>query len=235
MLTICALFYGDYPDLAARLLKSLDQAVTTISDFRFATNAANPDTVAMAKDFLLRHTDKTSANRPNVLQINKENRRKYPVMRDLLYGSGSIPPLQNQYVMWFDDDSYVKEPDAIAKALRRIQESDVSLLGEIWKWTYKPGQVDWIRSQPWCPTGAAIPAVASFVTGGWWIASMAALRSLDYPWTTLEHNGGDVMLSTALKLNRYKISNYKDGFAVNVEKRRGLSLTPVGQLGRRAT
>lgn len=232
MLTVCALFYGDFPDLAARLLLPLSQADTSVLDFRFATNAASPETLKRVQTAAARHKA--------LVHINPENRLKYPVMRELIYGDGkAIPPITTPYVMWFDDDSYIKQPSKFfQKTLQQFEQSGADLFGHIWTQNLVGQQDVWVRDQPWY---IGQPEVGpgykvSFATGGWWLAKLAALQSLNYPWPELEHRGGDVMLSLALRQQGFKLKNFTDGLAINADahgrhgksKRRGVDQPYIG-------
>jgi hypothetical protein len=65
---------------------------------------------------------------------------------------------------------------------------------------------------------------------------MAALRALDYPWPSLDHRGGDVMLGEALVQSGLTAWHYHDNAAINADatgrdgeaKRRGFDNAPIG-------
>ena len=73
--TICALLYGDHPDLADRCLRSIVDTVGESAALRIGLNAVSPPVAAWVKAWA----------RPDEIWESAENICKYPMMRRLFY------------------------------------------------------------------------------------------------------------------------------------------------------
>jgi ADP-heptose:LPS heptosyltransferase len=240
--TICVLCYGAYPGLAIRCIDSIKN--TTVKeeiDLRVGCNDCCPDTIRYLQDQNI-----------TKLYINNDNKLKYPAMRDMFWDREH--PITTDYVIWFDDDSFVVDGGWLAKLSAMIDVNEKDGVGAYgWKFThdfgfyYKAGhdpsqwfkQGTWYRNCNWyagpgrditSPNGTII----QFVTGGWWCIKTDAIRKCDIPDTRLKLNGGDITIGAQLYQNGFKIYN------MNIDKKlvfssgaepRGLS--HVGRVGKK--
>lgn len=240
--TICVLLFGDHTVLGHRCLSSIIRACSAAvpAHLRVGLNAVSNRTerfvaTLIESGFLLEdHVWRSAANI-----------HKYPMMRRMFYDKDR--PIETPYVMWFDDDSFIKEEmvGASPSFLQRVLDTmdppagskaaAAAMCGAIYTMGLMGSQQQFIEDQPWY-RGKKIPHSVHFATGGWWTISTSALRQLDYPWPNLDHRGGDVMLGHSLVQNNLVLANFRDGIAVNADgegreskaKRRGFDQTPIG-------
>lgn len=229
-LTVCALCYGDHADLARRCLGSIftELPELPVSQLRIGLNAVGKAT----QDFVAAACESERLLESNIWQ-SSQNIHKYPMMRRMFYGR----PLTTRYVMWFDDDSFLR-PGAGAAAVRNAlatAREGAELIGAIYTIALQGRQEAWIKAQPW-HTGKPIDRRVLFVTGGWWLADVQALRSVDYPWPALDHRGGDVMLGACGHQQGWRLRSGPSGVAINADAagvsarspRRGFDQPPIG-------
>ncbi len=227
--TICALGFGEYAAQIGRCLRSLTAHLPSplVQEVRVALNAPTEETWRIVERAL---DDMPVDN--TVLTTSKNNRGKYPAMRDLLYTRG---PIKTSYVMWFDDDSWIQTQEPLFFEHCAALAAGADLVGAPYRQAFLPGQREWIVQQPWY-RGRPFNNKAAFFQGAWWIARTEALRSIDYPWPELFHNGGDVMLGVAAVQNNWRTRTTRRGVAINADDagnescgpRRGLSTKPIG-------
>ena len=112
-------------------------------------------------------------------------------------------PLETEYAVWFDDDSYVAP--GWWPALAAVMESGAQYIGQPWWVHYLPGQADMIRSMPWY---REIPfddrdgkPGTWFMTGGFMAIRSECLKVANFPdvdfvWKDerLQQYGGDTLL-----------------------------------------
>jgi hypothetical protein len=195
--TICALLFGDYPHLAQRCLESLGgfPADCAVRIYGNAISPATQECVVRLRQPRWR------------VQLFSENRHKYPVMREALYGAEAVT---TPYLIWLDDDSYFQFPPRLRPAawLAQVDQAlvDHVLLGSPYVIPPSGRQRQWIEHQPWYRNVPVRPRI-SFCTGGGWAARVKALRQLDYPWPALDHRGGDVMLGEAFRQQGWRCGN----------------------------
>lgn len=224
--TVCALLYGDYPDLARRCLEPLFKLNELgLIELRVGLNEVCDDT----SNYVLSRRDSITTREANP-QIFK-----YPMMRELFYSK----PITTDYLMWFDDDSYIKA-DNLTLWLSSIEKDMEScdMLGSVYGIKYGADQRAWCETQPWY-RGKPIPQFPRFATGGWWCIRTDVLRTYDWPIKELKHCGGDVALGILLAQNDLKLRHTKEGVAINADssgkesaaQRRGASKTerPIGK------
>lgn len=219
--TAAALLYGDYPELAVRCLAPLREAAALgLVELRVGANAVSPRVLATISDLSP--------------VVSPYNIGKYPMMRWLLDRATS------DFVTWFDDDSYITtSPDAFFADLAGVM-ADTDLAGSVYTIALRPGQREWIAQQPWYKANPKIHSDefrrVQFCTGGWWCARVSKLREIGYPWSSLFHNGGDVMLGVAAAQQGWRVTSYNKGVAINADAsgkesaapRRGLDTLPIG-------
>lgn len=226
--TVCALLYGDHPELAQRCLDPLlRDVVFPREQLRIATNAISDRT----KQYLdTKHHEYTS-------YFHDENKYKYPVMREMIHGS---PRITTPYTMWFDDDSYITQPlDAWLPQVARVMEQ-ADIIGSQYSMNWQGQQQSFVRQQPWY--AGKDPAERKrivFVTGGWWTIRTELLYRYDYPWPALQHNGGDTMLGELCYQQGLRMRQFRTGVCINADARgvesasprRGYSSPPLGMKG----
>lgn len=203
MFTVMALFYGDYPGLAAKLLNSLSPQTLT-RDFRFGLNDVSTATAKVVNDWV----DKYRGRCPITVYQPSENAGKYPLMRVMLRDTKTA---LGSHIMWFDDDSYLDvKPawwDNVADlAVKHIQ------VGSVHRIKQRGRQWEMIPKQPWY-RGKPVNSGTSYIfaTGGWWVLRSDFVLEHDYPFPALFHNGGDSMLGELLRQHGHKPFNFVNG------------------------
>ena len=221
---VCALFYGDFPALAARCAETLARLrATGRVDLRIGFNEVSPASAA-AVHAALPGVDVLAAD-PQLY--------KYPMMRRLIHGYAG----DASHLMWFDDDSCLLPGTDAAAWLERVEAAAAPLqgtLGSRYGFRMTESQRSWVRAQPWF-AGREIPEVTWFTTGGWLVAPLALLRRFDWPTPALLHNGGDLALGALLHQHGLEAVHWRDGLAINADAslqessapRRGYSEHPV--------
>ncbi len=222
--TVCALFYGDYPDIARRLLDSLNNpAWEGLFNFRIGLNNVGDKTAALIKNV---NTELIITGDPPYY--------KYPMMRRLFYEK----PITTKYVMWFDDDSCFSSnvnPDIFIKIEQALQQ--YHMVGLKARCRLQGKQAENIRKEPWynykpMSTGFWV----SFCSGAWWAARFDFLSKHNWPIPSLEHRGGDVLLGALCYQHDYTIGSFKDGIFIGANAsgkwdsypRRGCNQQPWG-------
>lgn len=241
--TICVLLYGEYTALAGRCINSICMAAPQAlpDGLRVGLNVVGKDTERYVQALV-----EAGWLRPQNIYRASENIHKYPMMRRMLYDQAY--PITTPYVMWFDDDSYVKDEmekasptflDSVAAVMGNKASPDThrlpAVIGGIYTLCLRPGQADWIQAQSWYG-GVSVKDPMRFITGGWWTARLEELRRLNYPWKSLDHRGGDVMLGAACDQAGMILKNHRKGVAINADEqgreskatRRGFDSNPIG-------
>jgi hypothetical protein len=220
--TICSVLYGDYPQLADRLLGSLSSFVDKF-ELRLGLNDVSQATHDMIYD---------NGLSMECVDVGKPPFYKYPLMRRLLFDQ----PITTPYVMWFDDDSYIKESapsDWFERVADKMRTAD--MISKIYTMRLKGNQAHWIEDQPWF-TGKSIPRTVNFAQGGWWVIETEILQKWNWPPPGDWHNGGDVMMGHLLHQQNLKLRNFEDHLGINADdtgkassaKRRGANTRPLG-------
>jgi hypothetical protein len=224
--TVCALLYGDYPNLAKRCLDPLLH-LASIGDVELRVGMNEVSKVT--SDFV-----RYNLWQPKIFEASPQI-FKYPMMRKMFHDE----PVVTDYIMWFDDDSYIKVKDC-ASWLEAVttEMSDCDMLGSVYTILYGTDQKEWCKTQPWYK-GKPISDKPRFATGGWWCIKTEVVNRLNWPITQLKHCGGDVALGVALNQNDLKLKHYNQGVAINANaegkesaaERRGASRTekPIGK------
>lgn len=200
-LTVCVLCYGPYTDLIKKCLSGiLNTLPPERIDLRVATNAAVPATLAYLRTLPI-----------SKIYVNTENRFKYPLMREMFWDEQR--PIATNYVVWFDDDTWVADPRWVTNLCQTIIEHhpnnarmfgsrmshDLSVYAQhggrpdLWFRT-----ADWYRGrdlrlrsgQPEAPNGSVI----DFAVGWCWAIATEAIREANIPDVRLGHNGGDITI-----------------------------------------
>ena len=150
------------------------------------------------------------------------NLYKEPMARLMLHDV----PLATDYVVWFDDDSFVEE--GWWEALCPLFDRRVDYIGQPWWLDYLPGQEEMIRNQPWYrgvpfEHRGGRPGVG-FMTGGFLAVRSERLREADFPDTerawkgdTLKQYGGDTMLGEIARQLGWTRAAHDTHVKVNVD------------------
>lgn len=236
--TICALFYGDYPELAKRCLSSIVESVSPERvELRLGFNRVSGRTFAACKEIVQPFPSK--GLRYDVF-LFPDMQFKYPRMRQMLHGSEKHQRIETRYTIWFDDDSFVEPGNRgwLDGCLQQLETADMVGLPRMIRWQGR--QREWVAAQPWYK--GKDPAKRShvhFLNGAFWATKTDLLREVDYPWPELNHCGGDVMLGECFRQQGLKQAPWYDGIAINADmdgrtdksKRRGHGERPIGFAG----
>ena len=100
--TICVLTYGDYAWLARRCIESV-RANCVRQHYRLVVgaNAVGPETLSYLQAL-------HQGGEIDRLVVSDSNLNKCPMMRRM------FEEIDTEFIWWFDDDSYIREPTALA-------------------------------------------------------------------------------------------------------------------------
>jgi hypothetical protein len=199
--TVFVLCYGPYTSLAKRCLGSiLDTTPIERLDIRVACNAVDKETLDYLNTLPI-----------TKLYINAQNRKKYPVMREMFWDSSC--PINTKYVLWFDDDTKVVDQNwlvrlgetIVAQHGSRHRMFGTRLIHDLKLYAKNGNRPDqWFRQAGWfngrnlrmrhknmeAPNGTVI----QFAVGYFWALATETIRRADIPDARLNHNGGDITI-----------------------------------------
>jgi len=158
---------------------------------------------------------------------------KYPVMKKIYRKT------ESEWVVWFDDDSYVRETDWLERLEETINANPLAdQFGNQLYYAFPANQekilLDWIQSAAWYNTkrnfkfkysqlsGEKVISVP-FIHGAFYAINRKAIKACDIPDGRLFHNNGDWTTGLALFLNSFSISNFTHGIVMDNALRRGIS------------
>lgn len=234
---IGALFYGDFPAIRERLLRSWESLLdwALVANVRLGFNAV-PEPVR--QDILRRVRDAAPACVPVLGFQSDHNVCKYPLLRRMIYDPTFPLDAAADYLLWFDDDSALDAPGVLPGLLQRFH-AGVTLLGAIFRMRPRGQMAEYVRQQPWY-TGKPIVIGQwhPFITGGCWAAPVRSLTRWDYPWPALRHRGGDLLLGVLCRQQGYAIRDCRQGLIINADiggriskaQRRGVNEPMLGEL-----
>jgi len=223
-ITISALFYGDYPQLAERCLGTLAGSLLEgedyLQDIRLILNDCCPETYCFATDWATRVQDLHGV--PVIRYVTEENQCKYPLMRRIWWDDPQKPA---SLLMWFDDDSFLDHPKPgwYADIVDQIQGCD--MLGQIWHQPMLGNQWAFIVQQPWYNARAGQPPrykgrrCFRFCQGSWWVARRDVLHRYDWPTKALKHNGGDSLFGELCRQQGLRLRHYDRGVRLNADEK----------------
>ena len=222
--TVCALLFGNHVALARRLLESLFRFTDPTAFYlRLGLNAVCRETDRLVRSYESRFANVTAVRSP-------QNIFKCPMMRRLFWDE----PIQTKWVIWFDDDSYVRRADWLV-GLGLAIESDRSV--ELWgsRHLVAPGEetLEFIRR---ARRYRGLPflrrsdgrAVIMFPVGGFWAIRTDLVRALDWPDPRLTHYQTDFTLAEAVRQAGKRTGHYRGGVVINAAPRRSPPGTPSG-------
>ncbi|KKN24121.1 hypothetical protein LCGC14_0898100 [marine sediment metagenome] len=227
---IYCLLYGDHARLHLRLLKSLVRYLPSgEAHVVIWANVVCHRTAKWLHDHAPEDWD---------LVFSEENVPKYTAMRKMLHETHKPT---TPWIVWFDDDSHVVQPDWWSKTRKYIEEKEsesIVYFGERWYVHHLPGQPEFIKKASWyagrawelCPTrkkGVRKPGI-TFATGAYWWLRTDVMKRLDWPDMRLRHNGGDTLLGEAVRQSGLPFHNFHYGVKVNDALRRGYHEKPAG-------
>lgn len=216
---VCVLFYGTddrHFNLARRVLNEpLRKLAGMGARFCFGCNAIGWQTRLFLQQQLA--ADFSCA----VVVDSPDNVYKYPMMRRMLHESG----IANDFLIWFDHDSYLQEDLDVDKWLNRLhsQLTFCDIVGSINRSSLREDQTTWAKNN-W----PAVPAAryVSFPNPSWWAAKTHVLRDNNWPPANLGQKGGDVLLGEFVRRYDLSLCHFRDGVKINVNAAGVESLVP---------
>lgn len=225
--TAFVLCYGAHPEhfaLHRRCLDSLRRALPPdLCDVRVWCNEVGDATLDLME--------------PSWKVYNRGgNTPKYRAMRQMFWEDPTTP-LDCEWILWFDDDTCVVEPDYFemwSSYINLLQDENICYVGPRWWMFYPKGVEDWIRAARWHrgvpPNMVDGKPIFYFAQGShWWLRTDVA-RLLSWPDDRLNHNGGDTTLAEAIRQQGLRFHDFNYGVVVNGAPRRGYSEAPAGAL-----
>lgn len=229
--TIFALLFGDHHELHRRCLNSIVETVPpSRMDLRVGANQ-----ICLETRNYLRSLPITK------IYENTKVRRKYGAMREMFYDPNT--PIGTKWVIWFDDDSYVRNPQwlgMLGAAITGEQDPKVAMFGVRMLHVFKPGRKGkdprkWFQNASWwrglhfrTKQGADAPNgnTIHFIVGGFWALKTDAIAACEIPDMRLNHNGGDICIGEQLHQNDYGIRLFnrnKEIIHTSASPRRGFN------------
>ncbi len=217
-ITACVLCYGPHTDLAKRCLSSLLGTIPPARlDLRVATNAVPQSTLDYLKTLPI-----------TKLYENKENRHKYPVMREMFWDESQ--PIETKYLIWLDDDTWTVKPKWITDLCQTIignHHFNYRMYGNVMyhdlsmyaKGGHRPDSwfkaAKWYRNRQFRIRGsqqeASNGSVIDFAVGWCWAMEVEAMRQAQVPCPRLGHNGGDITIGEQMHQAGYLIKQWNRG------------------------
>jgi GT2 family glycosyltransferase len=234
--TICLLTFGDFPLLARRALDSIRRHCSR-ADYKLIVGAN-----AVGKETLTLLHARYEAGEIDRLIVSAENLSKCPMMRRM------FAVVDTEYIWWFDDDSYITDPIALAQWLQTANASPGSTV--IWgslaccghpaSFADMDDAIGFVRSSSWYrglpPPSWRVGGGGElnfrdlgvgdgrwlFILGGCFMIRSAAVRALDWPDHRLFRTGDDVFLGEAIRQQGWEQCNIGSvGVALDTQPRRG--------------
>lgn len=238
--TICILTYGEYLAFFRRCFDSvlattpLDQIELRLGfnqaaeSFGYACERLGAAIADVERKMLDRDIERLSFRSPAGMTVHMWNSPvnlyKEPMAR-LMYHD---LPLETEYAVWFDDDSFVE--DGWWPALQALLDRRIDYIGQRWWVDYLPGQAEMIQAQPWY-RGVPFELVngkagVQFMTGGFLAVRSERIRQANFPDTdfswksdTLKQYGGDTLLGEIARQQEWTYQVHDAHIKVNVDLR----------------
>ncbi|MBI4659576.1 MAG: glycosyltransferase [Verrucomicrobia bacterium] len=235
--SICVLTFGQYPNLISRALDSI-RLNCERSQYALVVgaNAAGQETMKFLDE-------RREAGEIDRLIVSATNIGKSPMMRQMFAEIGT------EFIWWFDDDSYITEPNALSRWLHAAASGPASTV--LWgqavvceytsAFTEMEDVLGFVRSAPWyrgLPPPSWRPGGKGefnfrghgmgdgrwhFVLGGCFMIRTAAVRAIDWPDPRLFIQGDDTFLGEAIRQQGWDWSNIgTPGVKIGAEPSRGI-------------
>jgi hypothetical protein len=230
------LAFGDHSRLARRCLESIQRnCERSLCRLIVGANEVGQKTRAYLEEL----QQEGAIDR---LYLSRRNLNKCPMMRRMFAG------VDTEFIWWFDDDSYVKHPQALRWHLRLARHSPATTV--MWgraaqclhsfQFINLEDAASFVRQAKWYG-GLTPPSWAPggkgefnfeghgtgdgrwrFITGGCWWIRTRTIRALDWPDRRLIKLGDDVLLGEAIRQQGWNIGDTGGaGVAINTRPRRG--------------
>ncbi len=224
--TIGVVCYGDNPHLAERFLSSLYRYTNHASfHLRIGLNEVSAATRQIVQSFVDRFGN---------VEVYEELRNvfKAPLMRRMF----TQHRISTEWLVWFDDDSYLTRPDWLQRlAIQIARFPHVAQWGQTYAlWSCDERIEAFVKAASWygeCPflLGTGLDGREMwefrFVTGAFWAAKTAVISALDWPDARLIQAHDDFLFGEALRQNGWEIGLFEYGVKINASSRRN-SLAP---------
>jgi GT2 family glycosyltransferase len=223
-ITICVLTFGDYAALARRVIESIRSHCPRHGYcLVVGANAVGQETLK----FLTEHQKSGEIDR---LIVSPTNLGKSGMMRRM------FAFVETELIWWFDDDSYITEPGALARWLDAVKSSPEStvLWGRTGRWEAPVVRsASWYRGLPppsWRPGGKGEFDLWRrgigdgrwyFVSGGCFLIRTSAVRAMDWPDPRLFVVAEDIFLGEAVRQQGWNFADVL-GVTINSELSRGV-------------
>jgi hypothetical protein len=219
--TVCVLLYGDHFFLCQRFFAQLFRHTPADAfHLRIGLNAVGTRTVNFVEEVARRHPHtRVYASEINIF--------KGPMSRRMFHED----PIETEWTIWFDDDSYVTRPDWLLNLGMAVETSpQIDLWGtHFFMWASEP-LLEFIRQRPWY---RGLPfqtdhgqTKIDFIAGGYWPIRTRWLVDLDWPDPRIIHFSDDYLLGEAMRQNRGRLWGNTSGVVVNAARRRSPPDTP---------
>jgi hypothetical protein len=226
---IFILLYGkEHADLHRRVLESVHKYAPMDVPISLHGNLIPIDTVELGSRIV------SERGFFSGLRTSETNIPKYEVMRSFFTAESVC---DNEWVIWFDDDSHVVKPDWWARTCEYIESrksENICYIGQPWFAHHLPGQWEFIQQSKWYrgkdPELIKGRPGVWFATGGYFWLRTDVIRLLDWSDERLSRNGGDTLLGEAVRQQGLPFHRADYGVKVNDAKRRGLSERPAGSV-----
>lgn len=233
--TVCALLYGDYPDLHRLFITRLITSVHGDTPIYIGTNQLGHASIDILKAVLKVDPKAVTgghdiiSGRVKIYTKNNTNCYKYPVMRRMFSDIGT------NNALWLDDDTIMPGNTRWLSQLQNMFAEGVDYTGVEYYMYFSGSQSTFIKSRPWYK-GLPFSKKENkpcfvFYTGGFFGLSNKAIKLLEWPDINLRHNGGDTLLGEAVRQNKFVRKSFPCklfGIKVNSRPRRGYREPPVG-------
>ena len=227
--TICVICYGDHPDLAANFLSSLYENTDPAAfELRAGLNEVVPATARMFAEAAQRFGNVRIYEEP-------ENIYKNPLMRKMF----ASPELEDDWVIWFDDDSYPTRRDWLQRLCHRIERAPEVAQWGLLHFTDFPEDdrvietirgAEWFRDVPLEDAGGGERYRVKFSSGGFWAMRRSAIQTLDWPDRRLLQAAEDILLGAAMHQAGLGLGPFDYGLAINSEPRRNASAFGISHI-----
>jgi len=221
--TACVLLYGDHPDLAHRFFDAWGRYGNGM-ELRVGMNTCSPATEGIV--------DRAASRDPSIRVVRSVTNLGKPSMMRRLF---RLAPIETEWVMWFDDDSFpyrgdwyaslavaiTAQPESVMLGIQASVLVDEALCRRI-------ESAPWYRGWPWLPSDQPGRAARiDFVLGGFWVLRSDWIQRLNWPDGLMTHFEDDYLLGEAIRQHGGQLGYFRSGVRVDTAPRRA----PLGKGG----